>query len=87
MLQDKKHGLSEHEAQELLELLRDCANAAPVTPTDQNTYPAEVSQDFLYHQAVIQLKSNQIWKRNEGVWNWLNTTWLSIPQVKIIILT
>ena len=74
-------GLTENEAQELLELLHDCANAAPVMPSDQHKYPAKVSQDFLYQQAVTQLKSTQIWKSNEAVCNWLNTTWLSIPQV------
>lgn len=81
LMQDKKHGLRENEAQELLELLRDCANAAPVMPVDQHKYPVKVSQDFLYQQAVTQLKSTQIWKRSEAVRNWLNTTWLSIPQV------
>ena len=80
-MQDKKHGLTENEAQELLELLRDCANAAPVMPSDQHKYPTKVSQDFLYQQAVTQLKSTQIWKSSEAVCNWLNTTWLSIPQV------
>ena len=57
------------------------ANAAPVVPVDQHKYPVKVSQDFLYQQAVTQLKNTQIWKRSEAVRNWLNTTWLSIPQV------
>ena len=58
-MQDKKHGLTENEAQES-ELLHNCANAAPVMPSDQHKYPVKVSQDFLYQQAVTQLKSTQI---------------------------
>ena len=47
---------------------------------DQNKYQTKVS---LHQQVVIHLKSTQIGKISEAVWDWLNTTWHYIPQVSM----
>ena len=69
-VKDHKHGLTEIEGAELLDL-RDCAWAPPSRSRDQ-------TEDSLYHLAVGRLKASQVWLQNEHV-----RTWLSIPKVKL----
>ena len=76
-VKDHKHGLTETEGAELLDLLRDCAWAPPSHSTDQ-------TEDSLYHLAVDRLKASQVWLQNNHVQTWLNNYWLSIPKVKIL---
>ena len=59
-VKDHKHGLTETEGDELLDLLRDCAWAPPSRSTDQ-------TEDSLYHLAVGRLKASQVWLQNEHV--------------------
>ena len=75
-VKDKKHGLSEADAEQLLSLLRKCAHAQPnlTTPSDHS-----------YKQEVENLKQSYIWKRNQQVRECLQTKWLTIPEVIIII--
>jgi len=47
---------------------------------DQNNYQTKVS---LHQQVVTHLKSTQIRKISEAVWDWLNTTWPYSPQVSM----
>ena len=75
-VKDHKHGLTETEGAELLDLLRDCAWAPPSRSTDQ-------TEDSLYHLAVGRLKASQVWLQNEHVRTWLSNYWLSIPKVKL----
>ena len=51
---------------------------------DQNKYQTKVS---LHQQVVIHLKSTQIGKISEAVWDWLNTKWPYIPQVSMYAIT
>ena len=84
-LQIRKNGLSDQQAHELLDLLRDCANAPPVLEIDnQGKLPNDKLQpDHYFLLAVDYLKKSDVWKNNINVRNWLNTTWLPLPQVLI----
>ena len=73
-MKDHKHGLTETEDAELLDL-RDCAWAPPSHSNDQ-------AEDSLYHLAVDRLKAPQVWLQNDYLQTWLNNYWLSIPKVK-----
>ena len=70
-----KHGLTDAEGAELLDLLRDCAWAPPDRSSDQ-------TEDSLYQLAVDRLMASQVWLQYEHVQMWLNNYWLSIPKVK-----
>ena len=69
------HGLNKDEAEELLQLLRDCAHAPP--PKLQESLPV----DHYYQLAINKLQKSSVWINNEQVSRWLNSTWLNIPQV------
>ena len=74
-VKDHKHGLTETEGAELLDL-RDCAWAPPSRSIDQ-------TEDSLYRLAVGHLKASQVWLQKEHVRTWLSNYWLSIPKVKL----
>ena len=74
-VKDRKHGLSQEDAEVLLSLLRNCAHAQ-VNETNEG-----VSFDYNYQQQVGILKQSYIWKNNQQVREWLQTKWLLIPQV------
>ena len=92
-VKDCNHGLSKVEQEELLSLLRACANA-PVSQNihreNEGTTPDEEqeSKDGLsgYHLAVADLKSSSVWKDHEDVQMWLSTYWLTIPMVGMHLL-
>ena len=71
---DHKHGLTQAEADTLLEQLRTCAWAPPADGDN----PGE-----LYKLAVNDLKACQVWKNHHSVRQWLSNMWLSIPEVCI----
>ena len=75
--------MSEQQAQDLLELLRDCANAPPVLDIDnQGKDPNDHRQlEHNYLKALDALQKSNIWKGNVKVRNWLTTTWLPVSQV------
>ena len=73
-VKNHKHGLTDNEASELLDLLRDCAWARPC---QDNENPLE----HYYHQAVERLQTSSVWKTHKQVQTWLTTGWLSIPKV------
>ena len=72
-VKERKHGLSNEDSSLLLGLLRKCAMAPPDFTSDE--------VDHKYHEAVKALKETEIWKSNKQVREWLQPTWLSIPQV------
>ena len=78
-VKDRKHGLSQTDAEVLLSLLRNCAHAEPDTSSDGTAF------DHSYQQQVGILKQSYIWEKNQQVREWLKTKWLLIPQVLIII--
>ena len=67
-----KHGLTQVEADTLLEKLRACAWAPPAEGDDLGE---------LYKLAVNDLKASQVWKNHQSVRQWLLNMWLSIPEV------
>lgn len=71
---ERKHGLSQYDADLLLEMLRDCA-WAPSSEKDGG--------DYHYQQALKTLRASSIWKNNLNVQQWLNNNWLKIPQVSM----
>ena len=71
-VRDHKHGLTQEEGEVLLSLLRACAWA----PSSSGDDP-----DGLYLEAVKNLKESNIWRTHMMVQQWLNTKWLSIPEV------
>lgn len=73
-VKERKHGLSQTDAETLLVLLRNCAWAPAATDTGQ-------SIDHHYQEAVKNLKKSMIWIKNQQVREWLESKWLSIPQV------
>lgn len=77
---DHKHGLTKDESEILLDLLRTCAQAPPPSIHDE-----EKQQDYHYNQALDSLKASQVWKSNAQVSKWLTNTWLSIPQVSLLL--
>ena len=76
-VKNHKHGLTDIEASELLDLLRDCAWAPPCRDNGKQ-------QEYHYQQAVERLKASPVWKTHEQVQMWLTTGWLSIPKVTIL---
>ena len=40
--------------------------------------------DHKYQETVKVLKRTEVWKKNEQVQQWLQSKWLSIPQVCIL---
>ena len=77
--QNTKDGLTKDEGDLLLSLLRSCATAQPCTDTP-------LPLDYYYQQAVLQLKQSPVWKNHTNVSFWLETYWLNIARVSIIIL-
>ena len=72
-VKDRKHGLSQVEAEGLLTLLRNCAHAQPSSDG--------IAVDHGYQQQVRLLKQSYIWGKNQQVREWLQTKWLLIPRV------
>ena len=67
-VKDHKHGLTDCEGAQLLNLLRDCSSAQPCRSTDQKV-------DHNYHLAVEQLKVSEVWLQHEQVQVWLNNSY------------
>ena len=74
-VKDRKHGLSQTDAEVLLSLLRKCAHAEPDKSNDGTAF------DHHYRQQVEALKKSYIWEKNQQVREWLKTKWLLILQV------
>ena len=72
-IKERKHGLSNEDGSCLLTLLRKCAIAPPDFTSQEVGHK--------YQKAVKILKGMEIWKKNEQVQKWLQSKWLSIPQV------
>lgn len=73
-VKDHKHGLTDNEGAQLLDLLRECSSALPSHSADQEV-------DHNYCSAVEQLKASQVWLQHEQVQTWLNNYWLPISKV------
>jgi len=79
--------LSDQQAQGLLELLRDCANAPPVMEIDNlgKDLCYHRQPDYYYLKALDYLQKSDIWKGNVSVRNWLTTTWIPVAQVELFL--
>lgn len=73
-VRDRKHGLSVSDGDVLLSLLRNCAWAPPARN-------GQDPPDNYYKEAEKQLKASAVWRENYAVQAWLNTKWLSLPEV------
>lgn len=76
-VKNHKHGLTANEAEILLDHLRAIAWAPSVQPDEDGALP----RYHHFHAAVKVLKDTAIWKKNSNVREWLNNTWLGIPEV------
>ena len=74
-VKDHKHGLTNDEGAQLLDLLRECSSAPPSCSTAQEV-------DCNYHSAVEQLRKSQVWLQHQQVQTWLNNYWLPIAKVR-----
>ena len=74
-VKDSKHKLTKEEGQQLLDILRDCAQAPPGAPQDN------LPLDFHYLKAKERLMASLLWKQNDAVRSWLSIKWLCIPEV------
>ena len=74
-VKERRHGQSDIEASTLLDLLRDCASAPP------NWNLPDQSPDYYFQRNIQQLHSSGVWKGNQHVQQWLNTSWLNCPKV------
>lgn len=75
-VKESSHGLTEDEASNLLELLRNCANAPP------NRAVPEQPVDCYFKNEMKRLKESQVWLQNERVRTWVSSTWLSCCEVR-----
>ena len=73
-VKDHNHNLTKDEADTLLFLLRECANAPSPKPTE--SFP----QNHYFKLAVEKLKQSSVWINNRQVSQWVSNTWLSISQ-------
>ena len=73
-VRDRKHGLSVSDGDVLLSLLRNCAWAPPARN-------GQDPPDNYYKEAEKQPKASAVWRENYAVQAWLNTKWLSLPEV------
>jgi len=73
-VQDRKHGLTSHEGDLLLALLRKMvfAKACDEEGKPVNTY---------FMEAEEQLRKSEVWKNHQNIRSWLESKWLSIPEV------
>ena len=78
-VKDHKHGLTDSEGAQLLNLLRDCSSAPPSRLVDMEV-------DHLFHSSVDQLKASQVWLQHEQVQTWLNNYWLPIAKVMMCLV-
>ena len=76
-VKDKKHGLSDAQASDLLDLLRDCANAPP----NRDNPDCTPDHNYNYDHAVDQLKRSDVWTTSDNDRQWLNGKWLCCPEV------
>ena len=74
-VKDHHHNLDPSQAEQLLDLLRDCARAS--SPSHDDSLPV----DHYYQIALKNLKESKIWKENEQVQHWITSTWLSVAEV------
>ena len=79
-VKERAHGLANSDAEILLDLLRNCANAAP------NRDDSEGPVDHYFQLELRQLKKSDIWLQNEQVRHWLTSTWLCCSKVFYIHL-
>ena len=79
-VKERAHGLANSDAEILLDLLCNCANAAP------NRGDSEGPIDHYFQLEVRQLKKLDIWLQNEQVCHWLTSTWLCCSKVFYIHL-
>ena len=75
-----KHGLSNSEADILLDHLRAIAWAPSANP-EEFEEGNNFSRYCHYDSAVAVLKAANLWNLNSNVHQWLTTTWLNIPEV------
>ena len=75
-----KHGLSNSEADILLDHLRAIAWAPSANP-EEFEEGNNFSRYHHYDSAVAVLKATNLWNRNSNVRQWLTTTWLNISEV------
>ena len=74
-MKDHHHKVAQNDQDTLLTLLRNCASAPPAGVYDS------LSCDHHYQRAVEKLKDSLLWKENEKLREWLNTTWLPTSRV------
>ena len=79
-VKERAHGLVNSDAEILLDLLCNCANAAP------NRDDSEGPVDHYFQLELRQLKKSDIWLQNEHVRHWLTSTWLCCSKVFFIHL-
>ena len=73
-VKERKHGLSPQDGEDLLSLLRDCANApSPLS--------ADLPIDSHYQQRAANLRESKVWNNNKQVKEWLESKWLCSPEV------
>ena len=73
---DSQHGLTKSDAEIFFSLIWKCAWASS----------SDSSQcDANYIKEVNLLKALHVWNSNVSVRSWLSSTWLSVPQVSIIL--
>ena len=74
-IKNHHNGVTPDDQDKILELLRSCAWAPSPDPSEK------LPLDDNYQKAVRNLKESDIWIENSKLQYWLNTTWLSIPEV------
>ena len=74
-VKERSHELTNNDAEILLDLLRNCANASP----NRNTSEGPV--DHYFQLELKHLKESNVWLRNEQVCHWLTSTWLCCSEV------
>ena len=79
-VRSNRSGLSKSDQEVLLSDLRSLAWAPPGTSQGK-------AQDHLYRVQEGVLKQSELYKQNKIVRDWLDNTWLSCPEVRILIFT
>lgn len=73
-VKDHHHNLDQSQAEQLLDLLRNCARVS--SPPNES-----LPIDHFFQLAVSNLKKSAIWKENEQVQHWVSLTWLPVAKV------
>lgn len=74
-VKDHHHNLDQFQAEQLLDLLRNCARASSPSP-DEN-----LPIDHYYQRALSNLEKSAIWTENKQVQHWITSTWLPVAKV------